>query len=527
MRGRVGPRRPAGAAAQLGVLLAAGAAVAVYVALRYGGLWGDSDTHAFATFIRAMLADGRLVPDEHVYAHGYGYPVLATFLVHATGLPVAQLQIAGGALLSAWLVPPAWLAYRELTGSGRGATLATVILLVQPEFLFPILRGSHEKFTRGLMFVCLYLLARSILVQRQWRRFAVYVLAFYLAVFALITFNNLMATSFIVALGLALAFSLGARRAVGWRVDGSTATSRRLLYAVGISLVLVFLFTFHAYPPAQKSILTVESLVDRLALLVLDVEQTAGNPYQTISTTWISLPVYLLVSIANWLLLTVSFCLWSAQTLALWRNRTWPQGGRADLLWSLYGAFGLLGAGSIAVDLSGALAGNMQHRMFPSFAMIGAAVVAEWVAGRQRLRSRAHRLAYGALAVGIGFLGLLAVAKATNEPSISNKWQYYSTLEKTALLWSEAHAGQRTLWAGLDERVPAAMGICCPESFANLTLTGGLPRRDVRGFLISGIVRARAARVNLDLPIAADSLLFYTNGDADLYHSRPKTPFQR
>jgi hypothetical protein len=520
-------RRSSGAATQLVILLAAGSLVALYAALRYGGLWGDSDTQVFSTAIRAMVAEGSLITQEEIYANGYGYPVLVVFLMHVTGLPVVQLQIVGGALLSVWVILPAWLAYRELTGSARGATLAMVILLIQPEFLFPILRGSHEKFTRGFMFVCLYLLVRSIAVRHHSGRFTAYLIAFYLTAFALIAFNNLMAASFVIALALTLVLSWGMRLVLGAPADDSAATRRRLLYAIAVTLVLAFLFVFYAYPPARYGLSILKWVGDSLTWLMLNVRETTANPYQTIFSGWISLPVYLLVSGANWLLLALSFVLWLTGALAMWHGRTRSQGARAHFLWSLYGAFGLLGAVSIAVDFTGFLGSNLQHRVFPSFAMIAAALVSEWAVGKLESPPHVHRVFQAALAVGLGFLGVVSVMKATNEPLVSNKWQYYSPLERSALLWSEAYSDTGALWTGLDERLTAAMGICCPEEFSNFTLRGGAPRPDVRDYLLSDIIRARAGRLNFALPIAADSLRVYDNGQAEVYHLRPQTPFQR
>ena len=246
--------------------------VAGYASMRYGKLWGETDTNVFAVLIRAMVDEAKLVPVQRVYPNGYGFPVLATYLVSISGLSVTGMQLAGGALLAVWVVLPVWLAYRELVGSARGATLATVLILIQPEFLFPILRGTHEKFTRGLMFLCLFLLVRSILARQTWRRFAALLLGFYLASYALITFNNLLATSFIVALGLALVLGLIMRYLIAPRSDSSD-TMRRLLYAVSISLLLAFLFTFYAYPPARHGLRIVESVWDRMAMLFLDVER--------------------------------------------------------------------------------------------------------------------------------------------------------------------------------------------------------------------------------------------------------------
>lgn len=520
-------RRSSSVALEVVVLLTAAGLVAGFFAMRYGGLWGDSDTNAFAAAIRAMAAEGRLVPTQTVYANGYGFPALATFLVEVTGMSVPQFQIIGGAMLSVWVIIPAWLAYRELTGSARGATLATALVLVQPEFLFPILRGSHEKFTRGLMFLCLYLLVRSILSRRKWRQFAAYLIAFYLAIYALITFNNLFATSFITALALALVLSLFVRQLGGTQSEDDTATRRRLLYAVIISLVLAFFFTFYAYQPARYGLFVAESVWDRLALLFLDVQETAQNPYTAVGGAWISVSVYLLVSIANWLLLGLSFVLWSVQTMSWWRNHEWPTEARTILLWSLYGAFGFLGAFSIIVDLSGALGSNLQHRVFPSFAMIAAAVVADWFVRRQDLQPVVRRLAYLGLAFGIAFLGVIAVAKATNEPLLSNTWQYYSPSEGVALRWSKDHLDRNPLWVGLNERIPAAMGICCSAEFSDLSMTYRQGGSGARTALVSDVIRARAERFSFDLPIRGDSLLIYDNGSADVFHLRPATPFQK
>ena len=521
------PRRATTVTLEVVALLAASTLLAGFVAARYDGLWGETDSNVFATAIRAMLVDAHLVPASNVYVNGYGFPALGAFLVRATGLSVAHLQLFGGALLVVWLVIPAWLAYRELTGSGRGATLATVFILAQPEFLFPVLRGTHEKFTRGLMFLCLYLFVRSVAARLHWRRFAALLLAFYLAIYALVTFNNLLATSFIVAVGLALVGSLGVRWLGGTQSDESAAARRRMLYVIGVSLLLAFLFTFYTYPPARHGLLVVESMWNRLAMLFLEVQDVATNPYQAVETAWTSSSAYLLLSIPNWLLLGVSFVLWVVVTLVWWRNRSWPQVPGTLVLWSLYGAFGLLGALSVLVDISGAVAGNLQLRSFSTFAMVAAALVADRFVHWTPHRPWVLRWAYGALAVVVAFLSIVAVIKATNEPALSNKWIYYAPGELVALDWSRRSYQDATTWAGLDERLRAAIGICCAWEMEGARFDSSDLDVGTRNALISDIIRARSARLGVDLPIPGDSLRVYDNGDAEIYHLRPRTPFQR
>lgn len=526
MKSESSPRQTTGADRDIIVLLTATILIVAFAAMRYGGLWGETDTSAFAQAIRAMVTEGTLIPSRYAYSNGYGFPALAAFLVQITGVSVAHLQIFGGALLAVWIVLPAWLAYRELTGTVRGATLATVIILVQPEFLFPLLRGTHEKFTRGLMFLAIYLLVRSILSRRQWRRFIAFLLAFYLVVYALITFNNLLAISFITSLGLSLALGLAARQLTGTRGEDSLATQRRLLYAVGISLVLAFFFTFYAYAPAVNAIEIVKSIGDKIALLFLSVEEST-NPYTTVLTAWVSLPVYLLVSIANWLLLILSFILWLAQTVQWWRRHNWPEEPRVILLWSLYGAFGFLGAVSIAVDLSGALSANLQHRMFPSIAMIAAPLVADWFVRRQTQLPATRRLAYGMLAVAIAFLSIMAMAKATNEPSLSNKWNYYTPAEFTGLAWARQSNPDSVTWTAFDERLRAAIAICCDWEAEGAQFDSSQPEPGTGNYLISDVTRARGERLGVPLPVEGDNLRVYDNGAAEIYHRRPVTPFQK
>jgi hypothetical protein len=45
-------------------------------------------------------------------------------------------------------------------------------------------------------------------------------------------------------------------------------------------------------------------------------------------------------------------------------------------------------------------------------------------------------------------------------------------------------------------------------------------------FLISGVTHSRSVRLAQPLPIEADSFLTYDNGQAQIYHRRPRTPYQ-
>jgi hypothetical protein len=206
--------------------------------------------------------------------------------------------------------------------------------------LFVILRSSHEKFTRALMLFCLFLLVRSINLSDQRHRFAIYVGLFYVSTFALIASNSYIAHSFVFALAIALLVGhiLRKRNAYLQRPDDRTLT--RLPYVLLISIAGFYLFIFYIYPPAMHQISVYETIWDRLAALLLNTEvSTPTNAYAAVSTGWISIYVYFLVSLANWIILLTSFTIWSYQGIRwFWRKET-PGTQTSLLIWFMYAAF--------------------------------------------------------------------------------------------------------------------------------------------------------------------------------------------
>jgi hypothetical protein len=498
----------------------------LYTLLRYAGYWGEGDTAIFTKAISAILVSGELLPEVQAYPNGYGYQVLVAWLVAFTQIPLGVIQVAGGALLASWIVLPAWLAYRELTRSNLAVSLATLILLVQPEFLFPLLRGTHEKFTRGLMFICLYLLMRS-LRSRSARFTALLAVCFYLCAYTLISFNTFMSTSFVLGILLALLLLwVTGRWATETRQVGSPVVTR-LFYVTASLLVLAFIFTFYAYEPAQQQLRILQNVWDRLALLFLQVEDTWSNPYQVVNAGWISLPVYFLVSLANWLLLGVSLVLWLKLSYTWLVLRLDHPKQHELILWALYAAFAFLGFSSILVDISGSIAANLQHRIYPTFAMLAAPLVGAWLASLKPTHGPTQKLGWAAASIGLGVLMVLSVLKATNEPLLSNTWLFYSPSEYQAVVWVEQNIPEHSLWTGPGGRI--ADGYIIRENGRPMTLELDpyVPQPTTYDFLVSDVTRLYAQRLGQLLPIQADSLLTYDNGATQIYHRRPLTPFQK
>ncbi len=497
-----------------------------YFVARYEGRWAENDSAVFAKYIRLLLQTGQLTPtDVVVYPNGYAYQAISAFIVAITGLDVTTLQQVIYPLTSALVVLPAWALYRELLGSARGATLATVLLFTQPEFLFVILRSSHEKFTRTLLLLCLLLLVRSFKIRDRPWLFAMHVTLFYVTSFAFIAGNNLLAHSFIFAIAIALM--------LGWVLEGwrphlrleSASLVQRLPYAVLISLGLVYLFTFYAYQPAQHDLLVLQNLVDRIAALFLDVQTQPTNAYAQVATGWISLPVYFMVSIANWIILAVSFVIWLRQGVRwVLRSRT-PESLPAWLLWLFYAALAAQGGFSVLADASGALGSNLQHRIFPSMSIIAVGIVSATLTQWQPRRFvRPLHLGLTAL---IGCIAVLSVLKATNEPLLSNKWTFYQANELRALEWSDAHLRDSEIWTELDERLAVAFITKHGSSTNGNNWYAFDLNPTTRNLIITNVTRLRSSRLQQALPLPPDAQRVYDNGDAQLYHLRARTPYQR
>jgi hypothetical protein len=500
--------------------------ISMYFIGRFGGRWAEADSAVFTNLIRVVIQEGRLIPaNGEVYPNGYAYQAITAYIVALTGLDLGTLQQLVYPLVAPLVILPAWVLYRELTGSARGATLTTMLLFTQPEFLFVILRSSHEKFTRTFMLLCLFWLVRSLkLYDRPWS-FALHVGLFYLTAYAFIAGNNLLAHSFIFAIAIALILGRVLERRNPHLRQQNARVLQRLPYAILICIGLVYIFTFYIYPPAQHDLVVLQSIWDRSAALVLDVDHQRTNAYAAVAAGWIGLPVYFLLSIANWIILAASLAIWAWQGLQwLWRGAK-PRMPMAWLVWLFYAAFAAQGALSVVADASGSLTSNLQHRIFPSFAIIAVAVVGSALAQWRPRRFTA--LGRAGLSAGIACIAILSVLKATNEPVLSNKWTFYRADELLAVEWSDMHLQDRDIWTEFDERLSVAFSTVHGISANQNRLVGDRLRATTHDLIVTEVTRLRSSRMGRPLPLPPDAFRVYDDGTAQVYHLRPQTPYQR
>jgi len=501
------------------------AVIGLYFPIRFNGYWAEADSSTFTSYIRDFINVGKIVPpDRGIYPNGYAFQAISTFVVSLTGLEVKTLQQWIYPLLAVIVVLPAWIAYRELTGSNHGAALATLLLLIQPEFLFVILRSSHEKFTRVLMLLCLFLLARSLgSTYSRWNK-VTYLSLFCVAIFAVITNNYLLANSFI--------FSIVMIYMMGWVLEKlrphlklvNGGLRNRLQYIIPVCIGLVYIFTIHIYPPAYHNIRVLQNTWEGIATLFLSAQDQSEDIYIAYSYVvfgWINLPTYIVLSIANWIVLIISFAIWMYQGWHwIWRSGT-PKNQMAWLLWLLYAAFSIQEVLAAISDASGALSSNLQLRLFPSFSMIAVAMIATaWTKWRPKRFARSISIG---LAGALFCISIFSVWKATNEPSLSNKWNFYSPNEILALEWGDKHLQNAEIWTEFDERLQTAY--LTEIGYPNVSFTT-IVTPNTRDMLLSTIIRLRGGRIRQPLPVPHDALQVYDNGAAQLYHLRPQSPYQ-
>ena len=224
------------------------------------------------------------------------------------------------------------------------------------------------------------------------------------------------------------------------------------------------------------------------------------------------------------MILAASFAIWARQGLLwLWRGEQ-PRTRTAWLLWLLYGAFAIQGGLSVLADAGGSLTGNLQHRLFPSFSIVAVALV-----GTALAQARPRRLAAPArigLTAGIGMYRRTFGAQSGQRAALSNKWTFYRANEMAALEWSDAHLQSAEIWTEYDERLNVAFSTVHGDSLNRNHFAGDSVGSTTRDLILTNVTRLRSSRLGRPLPEPPDALRVYDNGEAEMSHLRPRTPFQ-
>jgi hypothetical protein len=184
--------------------------------------------------------------------------------------------------------------------------------------------------------------------------------------------------------------------------------------------------------------------------------------------------------------------------------------------------YGIQASIAVAADFGGAFASNLQLRVLPTFAILGAPFAAYlWLQIWQTLL--AFRL-WRPLILAVVFalfwwFSTASLLKGTLEPSYSNFWIFYKSSEEATLKWFAAHGERSYIWTDFDQRL---------NSYWNARVRNPSDDRVVidqasvgpytRFYMISDVVESRAARFFQVLPDVAGMERLYDNGPVAIYH---------
>ena len=502
------------------------AILTVYTAVRYGYRWAETDSAAFIRAIRSIQSEASIEP-AHAYPNGFGYQSLVIAVSEFSGVSVVTLQLAVLPFLSIVVALAAFLAIRALTGSSVMGSVGAVLLLIQPEFLFVIQRGNHEKVTHILLLMLLYLIVRSTAREHHVLEQSGLVIAYYLTAWTLITTNSFFASTFVVGFGLVVLFALPAL----WFARTRPREHRpalRLPYTFLGTLILLFLFVTYVYPPAQHGVALYHIMVEQVSNVFFSDAPTSESPYAAIPRAWLPSWVYPILSSytlaigaaagVTWLWLAVRF-----------RKHGISQTERHLLyLWLFSAAFALVVIAAAVIDYSGFLEANLQIRLLPVFMLLA---VPLGVYGAMSLYGRTqglHRRALVAVApVVIAFFAFVGILKATNDPIVSNQWLFFTAEEQRAVTWIDTQLNGREVWLDIDERLRVMQDIHQPadRTNGNMYFTGVL-NQSAPYLLSTDVTERRMVRMNIPMMDFRETDRIYDNGTARVYHRVPSSPYQ-
>jgi hypothetical protein len=506
--------------------MAVAAVLTFYTAIRYGYRWAETDSAAFIRAIRGVQSQQTIAP-PNAYPNGFGYQTIVIALSEFTGLSIVTLQMAVLPFLSIVVALCAFLTMRALTGSTLVGGLASILLFIQPEFLFVIQRGNHEKVTHIFLLSLLYLIVLGCAGGRPYTHLVAYGVAYYLTLWALITTNSFFASSFVAAFGL-VAFS----GVVALRFARAKLADHRLLtrfrYTAIASFVLLFLFITYVYTPAEHGVALYQIMFEQVVSIFEPEQSTAASPYGTINATWSPPWAYPLLTSFTISIILVAGLTWLWMALRFRRCGVDSSERHLLVLWLFAAVFALQVLASLVIDYSGFLDANLQIRLLPVFMLVGVPMAVYGVVRVHRAAGpRAQRAMVTIAPVLVAFFALAGVLKATNDPLVSNKWLFFVEDEQQALAWVDERLNAREVWIDVDERLRTMQDIHQPVNPAhgNIYRTGFF-EQPVPYVLRSDLMVRRMIRMDIPLPDFRMDDRIYDNGSSQVFHRVPQTSYQ-
>lgn len=508
-----------------------------YATLRFGGAWNENDTLHLTHSILSAQESGSLLNTRFPYGNGFTFQSVVLFLMELSGVSIQTLQIYILPSIACFFPVVAFITYRSFTRNNVTALLAALLLYLQPDFLFVTWRGSHEKITWMLALLMLFLLTKSFNPNRRTSVLARYMLPFYLIAFAFVSSNAFFASSFIVALAVSTLTGmiwLFVRARLQQPISESVQRQVFRLFFMTLACgILLYLFFFHLYPPANSLLNAFGSMVDAVTALLLNVgpdRPVEANAYNYIAGAWVDPWLYPLLNSLSLLILALSPMVWLRGVPRFLLNEISEHDLPMVYLWLIYPAFVLQLVASVFVDRVSILGSNIQVRLFTPLMLISIPLVAHDLANLLRWAADRRWAQRGLLAAGVVCFALFstfALMKSTNEPLVNNNWIFTTHAERLAGQWVLDHSVEPMIWEGDNVRLRFAMPFYDDEISPDVFRSGLPVAQGTRYFVVSEIERALWLRRTETYPYLEDELRIYDNGQVQVFYRRPRNAYQR
>lgn len=510
----------------------------LYFIFRYGGHWLCSDTSVITRITSSVYDSGQIfAPGAQYYTHGFGYPVTASIHALIAGVPVQTYQQYLHPILGVIPILLAYPFFLRVTKSKKVALLSTFLLASIPEVLYETSRGTHATFTYTMIILSAYVLAVIVDSGIGFRKALRMWVILGLALFALISFNAIMATTFIFA--IIIFFLIGS--IFYGRLKNFVVPSRLFLGSI-LGVALLALMMYCIYPPAGGVFGFITRTGGAIIQVVPDVvtpepaevtpepaevtpELTVPSSYQYVQEAWRSIPTYLFLTMANWIVGLLSLICWGAAIylLIIRRGECTPA---FLLVLSLYTGLGIVLATSLISDWIGGEAGmNLELRVFPLLMIFGAPLAGVLVSTiiNYTKREKLKVVSLTILSVLIVLFAVNAPLKATSEPSLSRHWNFYSITEESGVRWLNTNGESISMWKGASPKGWANRLECLTILLACDNIHKASEEK-ANYMLVSDIIEGRSRVVNIPVPDISASSKIYAAGDVAIYKHDKVSP---
>jgi hypothetical protein len=513
-------------------LLAFALFLSLYSISRYGGWAMDVDGSRLTISARVLQQKGELI-NEASYQAGFVYPFLVAAVSEITGVSIQAIQLNS----SLWTIViglAAFACFQELLNHKLTAALATLLLLIQPDFMFYIFRSSHEKITWLMALLLILQLSKTYRSRGNNRTLLLNIGIFYFLFWGMVSTNAYFASTFLIAIAGAflLYVFLTISQSRGRKPMRQLLRPSQRFFIISMAcFILVYVFINYAYSPALGYYNTFVEMNEKTSALFLGAETV--DPYSTTQTDWRHPYTFLSLSATEGLITILAAASWVLIYLKMRDKTTKATDPKYKLLWLLSAGFGIQMVLAIILDLAGFMSSNLQIRLFTPFILLTSPLAALLIHDNYQKQVKSGKRLVQSILIMIAIWGIVTMLlKATNDPLVSNNWGFYSPSELQGVRWVEQELTQQTIWLDTSSHLGNAYSFWDKRLFGYYKETSnnfvyGIGQYSTTYLFISYLTRMQANRLGVSLPATNGLNVIYDNGEVQLYRRLPRTPYQR